>query len=58
LYYLEDLQTQKLRQFRILGVVKDFNFSSLRQNVSPLAFFLGEERGTIAVRIKTDNIKT
>jgi putative ABC transport system permease protein len=58
LYYLEDLQTQKLRQYRILGVVKDFNFSSLRQNVSPLAFFLGEERGTIAVRIKTDNIKT
>jgi putative ABC transport system permease protein len=38
-------------------VVKDFNFNSLRQNVSPLAFFLGEDQGSIAVRLKTDGIK-
>jgi putative ABC transport system permease protein len=57
LYYLEDLETKKIRQYRILGVVKDFNFNSLRQTVSPLAFFLGDNRGSIAVRFKTDNIK-
>jgi putative ABC transport system permease protein len=57
LYRLEDLENKKLREYHIVGVVKDFNFNSLRQNVSPLAFFLGEDQGSIAVRLKTDGIK-
>jgi putative ABC transport system permease protein len=57
LYRLEDLENKKLREYHIVGVVKDFNFNSLRQNVSPLAFFLGEDQGSIAVRLKTDDLK-
>jgi putative ABC transport system permease protein len=57
LFRIEDLETKKLQEYHIVGVVKDFNFNSLRQNVSPLAFFLGEDQGSIAVRLKTDNIK-
>jgi putative ABC transport system permease protein len=57
LFRLEDLENKKLREYHIVGVVKDFNFNSLRQNVSPLAIFLGEDQGSIAVRIKTDNLK-
>lgn len=42
--------------FHILGVVKDFNYNSLRQKVSPLVFFLGATPGYTGIRIKTANI--
>jgi putative ABC transport system permease protein len=55
-YSLEDIKSGKTKQFRILGVVKDFNFNSLRQQVTPLAMFLQEQNGRIAVRIKSPDI--
>jgi putative ABC transport system permease protein len=58
LYYLEDLETKKVTAYRILGVVKNFNFNSLRQAVTPLALFLGEERQSIALRLKSGNLKS
>lgn len=42
--------------FRIIGVVKDFNFSSLRKNISPLILVLNEDRGSIAIKVKESNI--
>ncbi len=40
----------------IIGVVKDFNFSSMHQNVGPLIMNKGENWGSIAVRISSKNI--
>ncbi|MFN2458930.1 MAG: ABC transporter permease, partial [Chitinophagaceae bacterium] len=40
----------------IVGVVKDFNFNSLRQRVTPLALFFGEEKGSVAIRLKTSDL--
>ena len=42
---------------KIIGVVKDFNFHSLHQNIEPLILYL---RGTnnIFIRIKPDNVST
>ncbi len=56
LYYLEDIQTKATKPYRIVGVVKDFNFNSLRQQVSPLALFKAEERGSFAIRFKASDI--
>ena len=42
--------------YHIIGVVKDFNFSSMHQHITPLIFQLGVNSGTIAVRIETKNI--
>ncbi len=42
--------------YHIVGVVKDFNFSSMHDNVGPLIIQLGENWGSIAVHIKTKNI--
>jgi putative ABC transport system permease protein len=44
--------------FRIIGVVKDFNYNSLHKKVGPLAFILGEERGAMAFRVNTGNVAT
>lgn len=42
--------------YHVVGVVKDFNFSSMHQNVGPLIIRLGENRGSIALRTNTKNI--
>ena len=56
LYYITSLKNKTVKEYHIVGVVKDFNFNSLRQTISPLALFYGEEKGSVAMRIKTDNI--
>jgi putative ABC transport system permease protein len=42
--------------YRIIGVVKDFNYSSMHNNVGPLVIQEGDNRGSIAMRINTKNI--
>ncbi|CAN5375160.1 ABC transporter permease [soil metagenome] len=41
--------------FAVIGVVEDFNFESLKQNVGPLAFFLGKSVGLISFRFEAKN---
>ncbi|MBB5394296.1 ABC transporter permease [Mucilaginibacter sp. AK015] len=55
LYYSLDNMAQKFKVFRIVGVVKDFNFNSLRENITPVVFFLNENRGSLALRLKATN---
>jgi len=55
-YTLEDINANKTKAFTIVGVVKNFNFSSLREQVTPLALFMQEQNGRIAFRINTKNI--
>ncbi len=45
------------RQGQVIGVVKDFHFESLHQEISPIVMFLSESHlGQIAVRISPQNI--
>ena len=46
----------KSRQYHIIGVVKDFNFSSMHDKVGPLIIELGENWGRVAMRVDTKNI--
>jgi len=45
-----------LIDFHIIGIVKNFNFSSLRDVVTPLALFLGKDNGNISVRISSSDL--
>ena len=47
---------QRVVEYHIIGVIKDFNYSSLHQNVGPLVIQLAENRGAVAVRINTKNV--
>ncbi len=58
LYYVTDFNSKSTKQYRIVGVVKNFNFNSLRQQVSPMALFFSEERGKIAIRFKSADISS
>ena len=43
IYELDDVKTKKTRAFHVIGVIKDFNFNTLREVVTPLALFLDDQ---------------
>ena len=47
----------ELRSYTIIGVVKDFHFESLRQNIFPLGFRLGNSTNLISFKISTTNVQ-
>ncbi|MGC3948259.1 MAG: ABC transporter permease [Chryseolinea sp.] len=46
-----------LRTYEVVGVVEDFHFESLKQNITPLAFFLDRSTGMIAFRFDARDTK-
>jgi putative ABC transport system permease protein len=42
--------------YTIIGVVKNFNYETLKQSIGPLAFFLGKSTGLASFKVKADNI--
>ncbi len=55
LYMLADLKG-KLVAYTVIGVIKDFNFNSLHDQVAPLVLNLQQDNGGMAVRIGTRDI--
>jgi putative ABC transport system permease protein len=45
-----------LHYYRVIGVVEDFHFQSLRSRVGPLMLYLGNDNGCITFRIKANEI--
>jgi putative ABC transport system permease protein len=43
-------------QFHVVGVIKDFNFNSLREPVTPLVFMLGSSPNSTAIRVHTSDL--
>jgi putative ABC transport system permease protein len=41
-----------LKSWTIIGVVEDFHFESLKQNIAPLALFLKKNNGTVIFRFE------
>jgi len=56
LYQIGDLSTGKLIAYNIIGVIKDFNFNSLREQVGPMVLSLQQNNGGMAVRINSRDI--
>jgi len=45
-----------LQQYHIIGVVKDFNFASLKDNITPLAMVYAYDNGAISVKLHSANL--
>ncbi|HEY8920413.1 MAG TPA: ABC transporter permease [Chitinophaga sp.] len=52
----EPVDGGQLRVLHIVGVIKDFNYNSLHQAITPLMLRLEEQRGSMAFRVKTGNL--
>ena len=46
----------KINALTIIGVVKNFNFESLKQGIGPLCFYLGKNAGMASFKVNTANI--
>jgi len=44
-------------EFRVVGVVADFNYASLKQEVAPLMMMLGSNFGGLIIKINTRDVK-
>jgi len=44
------------KTYKVIGVVEDYHFESLRNQIKPVILYLGDSRGRISFRIKTENI--
>jgi putative ABC transport system permease protein len=50
-------QLTKVTKYRIIGVVKNFNFKSLKETVSPMLFNLNQGVSTLNVKINSDDVQ-
>jgi putative ABC transport system permease protein len=51
LYEPLDDMGKNMKEFRVIGVMKDFNFKSLRENVAPMVLMLGDDHGSMSIRL-------
>ncbi|UOE46414.1 ABC transporter permease [Mucilaginibacter sp. SMC90] len=56
LYRNMDGNRDHIKPYHIIGVVKDFNFNSLRVNISPMVFLMDEDSGNLSIRVNTANL--
>jgi putative ABC transport system permease protein len=47
-----------VRTFTIIGVVKNFNYQSLRENIGALCLFLDNSTNAISLRLRADNFRS
>ncbi|HMB63716.1 MAG TPA: ABC transporter permease [Eudoraea sp.] len=45
------------QQWTIVGVVENFHFASLKEDITPVALTIGNDLGTIAVKISPGNVR-
>ena len=58
LYKSASNSSPHLIPYHIIGIVKDFNFNSLRDNISPLIMVLGKDTGILSLKVNTSTIPT
>lgn len=44
--------------YRVIGMVKDFHYESLREHISPLVLFAGSSRDFLSLRLNTENFSS
>jgi putative ABC transport system permease protein len=47
---------KKMATYTVVGVVKNFHFESLRQNIGALCMVLGRNNGSVSFRLKTGDV--
>jgi len=50
------MQNDNLRSYRVIGVVKNFNFESMHNEIGPLCMFLNTDTGLISFKVKAAGV--
>ncbi len=51
------MDSNKTKAFTIIGVVKNFNYESLKQSIGPLGFFIGDRAAVASFKVNTTDLK-
>ena len=57
LYRLGNVQERVVMEYHIVGIIKNFNFSSLKEAVSPLSLLHIRDNGNISIRVDVADVK-
>lgn len=58
LYKTNDATGKSITKLQVIGVVRDFNFSTLREEVAPLALVFEKDQSSIAIKLSAADIST
>ncbi|MEQ9425574.1 MAG: ABC transporter permease [Cyclobacteriaceae bacterium] len=53
----DDPSSPEYDSYKIVGVVKDFHYESLRTNITPLVLYLGHSRGYVSFKIQGNDVQ-
>lgn len=59
LYYVPEREGSSdttIREYRVIGVIKDFNFASLRDNITPVVMMLSNNNGALSIKLSGNNV--
>lgn len=59
LYYVPEREGSSdttIREYRVIGVIKDFNFASLRDNITPVVMMLSNNNGALSIKLSGTNV--
>ena len=51
----EDVGVENPKFYNVIGVIKDFHYESLRNDIDALGLFLEKSTGSMAIKLKTDD---
>ncbi|CAL65692.1 ABC transporter permease [Christiangramia forsetii] len=51
----QEVERENPEFFHVIGVISDFHFESLRENVGALGLFMDKSTGSMAIKLKTDD---
>jgi putative ABC transport system permease protein len=58
IFQLTDVATNAFKTLRVVGVIEDFHFESLRDEIEPLVLNRGNYPASISFRLKTNDLKS
>lgn len=56
IYTLRDINNKEMVSYTVVGIIKNFNFSSLRDEIAPLSLLYGRDRGSISLKVSSQNL--
>src|SRR5690606_33453308 len=51
----EEVELENPEFYRVIGVIKDFNYESLRENIGALGLFMNRSTGSMAIKLRADD---
>ncbi|UTA66715.1 FtsX-like permease family protein [Emticicia sp. 21SJ11W-3] len=56
IFYLSNINSGKVGSYTVIGIVKNFNFSNLREEITPLSFIYSKQANSLSLKISSQDL--